>query len=82
MKFMHTSQKYRPQTALLGASGLLKQAEWIAKAGLGLREIAKCAFKFSPLTVLLWFFAFILTDFNRPRAECAPIMRYCALKEL
>ncbi|WP_298784928.1 hypothetical protein [uncultured Campylobacter sp.] len=29
------------------------------------------AFKFSLLTVLLWVFAFILADFNRPRAECA-----------
>lgn len=36
------------------------------------------AFKFSLLAVLVWVFL----RFNRPHAECAPIMRYCALKYL
>ena len=35
------------------------------------------AFKFSLLTVLLWVFAFILADFNRPRAECALMHDTC-----
>lgn len=52
------------------------------KSGLGpAGDREMCAFKFRLLTVLLWFFAFILTDFNRPRAECALMHDTCVFKE-
>ncbi len=40
MKFMHASQRYRPQMALFGYRWIIKVAEWVAKAGLEPREIA------------------------------------------
>ena len=79
---MHTAQRYRPQTALFGRQWIIEVGRMIARAGLDLREIAKCAFKFGLLTVLLWVFAFILADFNHPRAECALMHDTCVLKYL
>ena len=53
---MHMAQRYRPQTALLGTGELLKQAGWIAKAGLDLQKIANARLKFNLITVLAWIF--------------------------
>ncbi len=80
---MHTAQKYRLQAALFGR-------RWIIEAGLmdgksGFRPAGDCemyAFKFSLLTVLLWVFAFILANFNHPRAECALMHDTCVFKRL
>lgn len=80
---MHASQKYRPQTALFGCQWIIEAGLMDSKSGFGAagdREM--CAFKFSLLTVLLWFFAFILADFNRPRAECALMHDTCVLQYL
>nr|WP_315084661.1 hypothetical protein [uncultured Campylobacter sp.] len=59
----------------MGASGLLKQAEWIARAGLNLRKIANARLKFSLLTVLLWF----LRSFWRILIARVPNARSCTI---
>ena len=55
----------------------------MAKAGLDLREIAKCApLNLARLPCFFGFFAFILADFNRLRAECALMHDTCVLQYL
>ena len=83
MKFIHTEQKYRPQTALFGRQWVIEAGLMDGKSGLraaGDREMR--AFKFGLLIVLLWVFAFILADFNRLRVECALMHDTCVLKYL
>lgn len=53
----------------------------IAKAGLDPQKIANARLKFSLPAALAWSFCVHYSGFYRPRAD-APIMRYCALKEL
>lgn len=83
MKFIHTAQRYRPQTALFESRRIIEAGRMDSKSELGAAgDCEMYAFKFSLLTVLLWVFAFLLVDFNRPRAECALMHDTCALKEL
>ena len=63
--------------ALFESRRIIEISRMDAKASLDLLEIVKCAsLNLARLPCLLGLFAFILADFNRPRAECALCTRY------
>ena len=57
MKFIHTAQRYRPQTALFESRRIIEAGRMDSKSGLGAAgDCEMYAFKFSLLTVLAWAF--------------------------
>ena len=63
MKFIHTAQRYKPQTALFGRQWIIEVGLMDSKRGLGSAGDREEHLKFSLITVLAWVFCVHFSGF-------------------